>query len=82
MDLVTLATLCAVGVAPRVMQALAILRSEGKAWSFRGSDGALRSFAGPRETAFAARKVQGGMLRISVGLTGLPVDLGCGGGAA
>jgi hypothetical protein len=76
MDLVTLATLCAVGVEPRVMQALAIVRSEGKAWSFRGSDGALRSFAGPREAAFAARKVQGELLRISVGLTGLPVDLG------
>jgi hypothetical protein len=36
----------------------------------------LRSFAGPREAAFAARKVQGELGQISVGLTGLPVDLG------
>lgn len=76
MDLVTLATLCVVGVEPRVMHALAIIRSDGKPWSFRGDDGVLRSFEGPREAAFAARQAQGAAAQITVGLAGLPVNLG------
>ena len=75
MDLVTLVTLCSVAFDPGLMHALVIAESEGKPWSFRSVDGALKSFATAVEAAAAARRSQTNAPLIRVGLTGLPTDL-------
>lgn len=71
----TLITLCSLAFDPGLMHALVIAESDGKPWSFRGSDGEARRFASATEAANAVRDLQRGSASVRIGLAGLVTDV-------
>jgi hypothetical protein len=73
MDLLTLATACALSVEPKVMQALIVEQSNAQPWSFLvPGEGSPRVLPTIRDALREARGVDVNKVKIRVGLTGFP----------
>jgi hypothetical protein len=75
MDLVTLVTLCAIGVDPKLMHAVIWHQSAGDPWSFSlPGEGDRRVYRTLNDAVTEARRVRLTNSVIRVGLAGLPVE--------